>query len=439
MMIGLAFVVVAVLAAAAAGRKCTERRKGLRLYKQAWNAVLNNFYEADLLSDWASWEHKFDKQISCERDARQFITEMLSSLNDDFTRILTRDQARELGSGGTRKWVGVGVAIAAAGSGWRITGLLDGGPAMSAGLKVGDILVSVGDRQVDNTEGEYVDTLLRGRKGTDARIVVLRDGATLSFSVPRRPISFSPVQAQSLENGLVLLTISSFDSENTALSIMMKLSQLANPAGIIIDLRDNTGGLTSEAIYAASLFLRRGVITSYVEHNAELREFVTRTISAFGATYLTELTERADGSRESDRMGRLPFLNATTPIVLLVNEYTASAAELFAAALQENGRATTVGTRTLGKGIGQTVVTVSGARSSHNNLIWRAIRRLLIGRVPVAHLMITAIRTSTPKGNWLGDAQNQRFGLTPNVVAERMECSEGKDNQLEVAISVISD
>lgn len=226
-------------------------------------------------------------------------------------------------------YVGVGITILAQedDSGFLIVGVTPGGPAEEAGLQVKDLLVMVAEQDVRGmTTGEVRD-LVRGKEGTSVSMTVLREGEAVTIPVERRKVETPVATGQMLEGKVGLVTIENFDercAEETIAAIEALLEDGARK--LIFDVRNNPGGYASELVKVLDYLLPEGEVFHTVDYNGK------------------EVIDRSDASC------------LEMPMAVLVNGSSYSAAEFFAAALQEYEAATVVGEQTVGKGYFQTTI-----------------------------------------------------------------------------------
>lgn len=218
------------------------------------------------------------------------------------------------------RWTGVGLWTGRRGDGRiEVDRVQPDSPAARAGLRAGDRLLSVDGREVTGLPVADVVALLRGEAGTPVVLGVGRDGAALTETVRRAELHADPVTVRRLAGGITVIKVASF-TKGSGERVKEALREAPPGGGVMLDLRGNPGGLVAEAVTAASAFLDGGLV----------------------ATYDVRGSERALYAAPGGDTGR--------PLVALVDGGTMSAAELVTGALQDRGRAVTVGTRTFGKG-----------------------------------------------------------------------------------------
>jgi carboxyl-terminal processing protease len=256
-------------------------------------------------------------------------------------------------------------------------------PAAAAGLMSGDLIIRIGQRDVQGlTLKEAVD-LMRGKPGSSVRLLVLREDEKRTFpvNITRAKIQVKPVKSRLLESGLGQLRISTFNdfTESTLVSHVLLLEEQnkAPLQGLVLDLRNNPGGLLQQAIAVSDDFLNEGEIVS------------TRGRIA------------GQDSRYTARNGDI--LNGK-PIVVLINGGSASAAEIVAGALQDNRRAVLLGTKSFGKGSVQTIFELPGDTG----------------------MRLTTALYYTPSGSSI-----QAHGIVPDIVVKPLKTPEQERLQLE--------
>lgn len=258
---------------------------------------------------------------------------MLEGLEDDYAALLVGDASRDLTERTTGNYGGVGVRVDLRGGTMTVVASLPDSPAERAGIRTGDQIVEIDGVPMEGGARETGARSLRGEEGTEVKIALRRPGVpgTLRYSLVRATIHRSSVTpGVLLEAGIAYLALNPV-SERSAEELETELGRLKGDGmrGLILDLRGNPGGVLEQGVQVADLFLDRG---------SEIVAIRGRTTDV-NRTYL-------DGSPD-----RFPGL----PIAVLVDEGTASAAEIVAGALQDHDRALVLGQPTFGKGIVQTV------------------------------------------------------------------------------------
>ncbi len=310
---------------------------------------------------------------------------MVAGLEDPYSHYLDRSSYESRNEPQTPR-IGIGVDLEHEPEGLRITGVVEGSPAAQAGLMRGDLIVKIGSTSLANRDDAFGLDLLRGAAGTTVTLTVLRDRAQHVFSVERRefvvPVATSRILSHDgVRIGYLRLTGFS-EGSGDKLRAEVRAALQGHAQGLILDLRGNGGGLIDQAINVTSIFLAHGTIMSAEERGQRPRVY------------------KASGD----------VIAPDTPLVVLVDQGTASSSEIVTAALQDHGRAKVVGTRTYGKGVFQQTL------------------RLVNGGA----LDITIGQFFAPDGRNLGDGVHQGTGIVPNVDVPEDSHSAG-DEALAVA------
>jgi carboxyl-terminal processing protease len=252
---------------------------------------------------------------------RAAIEGMLRSLGDKWSQYLPESESTSFENAVEGQYSGIGVWLRSDESGLvGIAGVVPTSPAEFANLQEGDLIQSVDGETTKNKSLDTVAKLLSGKPNTTAILSVNRSEEILTFSVKRTELRSNPVQLKKLKNEIVLISISEF-TRGTARSMRSALAASGSErAGVILDLRGNPGGLLVEATDVAGAFLNGGTVVEFFMPGKSPEIF-----NAIG-----------DG-------------DSKTPLVVLIDRGTASAAEIVAAALQDRNRAVIVGERTFGK------------------------------------------------------------------------------------------
>lgn len=217
---------------------------------------------------------------------------------------------------------------------------MDNSPAELAGVCVGDELVSVDGQDVRGMNVNEISPFIRGELGTQVTLGLLRDGEEFFVTLTRIEIKQNSVSYEFLDGNILYLKLSSFN-QGAAEEVKKVLAEADKKKieKVIFDLRNNTGGFGSEAYEIASMFLPQGMLIATMEYNDETRNEV--------------------------HVSTAPFKVQKYKTAVLVNEYSASASELLAAAFQDNGMGVLIGTHTYGKGTGQQIYPLSAFESGY--------------------------------------------------------------------------
>jgi carboxyl-terminal processing protease len=259
---------------------------------------------------------------------------MMKSL-DGYSVFLDPESFRDISVETTGKFGGIGIEIGVREGILTVISPIDGTPASRAGIKSGDMIVKIdGELTRDLTLDEAVEKM-RGEPGTSIRISVLRKGAdnkVLEFDIERAQIKLESVKsARILEDGIGYIRLGEFQQLSTEdLRETVDRLRKEGAAGLVVDIRNNPGGLLDSAVGVSELFLPEGAVIVSTEARDPAKSM--------------EFRAGSDG----------PFRDMT--LVLVVNKGSASAAEIFAGAIRDNGRGIIVGEQTFGKGSVQTVI-----------------------------------------------------------------------------------
>ncbi len=265
---------------------------------------------------------------------------MLGALNDPYSRFLDPSQARMLQEESSGEFYGIGAQLGLrrieVNGKWedRVTIIapLPKSPAERAGLKAGDYIVAVDDKDVKGLSVDEVASRIRGKKGTYVKLTIERKGLKehLTFTIQRELIKVEPVESKMLPEGYGYIKLQSF-SENAGEELKKAVEKLVREGakGLILDLRNNPGGLFQEALKTASVFIKDSPIVIVQERGGKRTPF--------------------------DPIKSL-YVKNSLPLIVLVNEGSASASEILAGAIKDHERGKLLGRRTFGKGLVQTVI-----------------------------------------------------------------------------------
>ena len=257
----------------------------------------------------------------------------VNGIGDEYTEYFTKDEMDDFKQDTEGNYVGIGIYMTknTRDNTIVIIAPIKGSPAESAGIKTGDIIKKVDGVEYTGDDYEKISSYIKGKNGTKVNLEVEREGETLNFEIERRKIELYPIESEVLENNIGYISLSSFD-ENCSKKFKDNYDKLVekNIKSLIIDVRNNGGGIVGEALKIADYALDKD------------KKIIT--------------TVDKKGKETEEKSKKEKIINI--PIIVLVNENTASASEILAVALKENEVAKVVGTRTYGKGVIQELLTL---------------------------------------------------------------------------------
>ncbi|MGB8635917.1 MAG: S41 family peptidase [Rhodanobacteraceae bacterium] len=270
--------------------------------------------------------------VSDKRLMQAAIHGLLSKL-DPHSAFLDRRDLRQLSEDTSGEYAGIGIQVAAVGGQLRVIAPLDGTPAARAGIRSGDVILSINGKAITSQSIDSMVDHLRGPAGSQVTLSILHDKASVPklIKLTRERIQVASVRSRMLEPGFALLRISEFQqaTEQDLRQAITRLEKGGALKGAVLDLRSNPGGLLTAAVGVSDIFLERGAI-----------------VSTRGRTAQSDM--RFDATQGDMLHG--------APLVVLVDQGTASAAEIVAGALKDNHRGLIMGQRTFGKGSVQSVL-----------------------------------------------------------------------------------
>jgi carboxyl-terminal processing protease len=342
---------------------------------------------------WEAWQIVHDYYVDQPLDDTKLmqgaIRGMIAALGDKHSSYMDPLEYKDATSDLSGQYEGIGAWVNTEGNYLTISEPMPGSPAEKAGLITGDQIVKIDGEDMTGVLPELARRKVLGPAGSSVVLTILRDGVENPFdvSVTRDAIKVASVDSKMLENNIAYVKIRNFgDQTDEELTTALKDLLKQKPAGLVLDFRNNPGGSLDTAINIASQFIGNGVIL-YEEYG--------------------------DGTRQTHE-AKQGGLATDIPLVVLVNEFSASASEVVAGAIQDTGRAELVGTTTYGKGSVQQWIPLTGDEGAV--------------RVTIAHWL-------TPKGRLIHEV-----GLKPDVeVKMTEEDTKAKlDPQLDAAIKLLT-
>ena len=316
----------------------------------------------------------------------------INGLNDEYTEYISKEDMADYMADTTGNFVGVGVYMVQDTEANKIMVLspIKGSPAEKAGLQPGDYIIAVDGVTYTGEQMTEASNKIKGETGTTVKLQIQRKDETLDIELTRENIKVNPVEGEVLENNIGYIEFSSFD-DGTAEEFKMKFKELQGKGikSLIIDLRNNGGGIVDEALEIANYILDKDSVILY-EVDKNNNETVEKTTDE-------------------------PIINM--PIVILTNENTASSSEILAGALKDHKKATIVGEKTYGKGVIQRLLTLPDGSG----------------------LKITSEKYLTPNRteiNKVGIEPDEKVEL-PETVTNILNVEKTEDTQLQKAIEIL--
>ena len=380
-----------------------------KTYYIAWKLIKDQFYNQEYNGqNWSRWEHHYDGKLKTSDDAHKGIETMLASLGDPYTRFLDRDAFTDEKDQIDARLFGVGMQLGMRTEDQKIVVIapIENTPAAKAGMTGGDEIIEVDGKPV---KGQSLDTVvkqIRGPLDTKVTITFLRKTEKKKVVLQRAEIPVKAVSlAETLPGNIGYIRLDSFISKNGYEEMKKVLEAKKDCDGIILDLRSNPGGLLTNAVEIAQLFVDHGVIVSTID---------------------------AEGYKQSQVAHSTPI--CTQPLVVLINGYSASASEILSGALHDLNRAKLVGQKSFGKGLVQAInklddgsginITIARYLTPNDTDIHKT------GIMPDYKVDLKDEDYKADKGPWWIDTKMKNFKKGP---------TDGKDIQLNKAIEVLKE
>jgi carboxyl-terminal processing protease len=324
-------------------------------------------------------------------DDKKLINEAISGMLtglDPHSSFLDADAFKDLQAGTQGEFGGLGIEVGAEDGAIRVIAPIDDTPAARAGIKSGDLIIKIDDKLTRGMTLTDAVKLMRGKPRTSLTLTIARKGEAkpLEFNLTRDVIKVQSVRARLIEPGYAFVRVSQFQ-ERTVEDLAKQVNDLYKQGplkGIVLDLRNDPGGLLHSAVGVSAAFLpRRALVVSTDGRTEDAR----RRFVAAPEDYLR--------GRSDDVVAKLPPEVKNVPLVVLLNGASASASEIVAGALQDHKRATLIGTQSFGKGSVQTIIPIANSAEG-----------------PAA-IKLTTARYYTPSGRSI-----QAKGITPDLLVE---------------------
>ena len=329
-----------------------------------------------------------DKYYLGEMDSSDMLESSIKGyvegLGDPYTEYLTKDEYEELMIDINGNFVGIGVYMTQNREGQIcVLAPIEGSPAEEVGIESGDIILYANDEDLTGMDTNLAVNKIKGKEGTTVELEILRGAKTFKVTVERRKVEIPDVESEMLEDNIGYIRLLTFDEECT-IEFLDHYNELKEKGmkSLIIDVRDNGGGLVTEVLNLADIMLPKDqVIMKSIDKEGE----------------------------ETIYKSKIKPIITDMKIAILINEYSASASEILAGALQDNKAATIVGTTTYGKGVMQ------------------ELKPFATGA-----LKITVEEFRTPNGNVINEK-----GISPDIEVEELLEETTEDIQLQKAIEIL--
>lgn len=288
----------------------------------------------------------------------------VAALEDKYTQYMSKREYEDLLTSVTGNYVGIGIYMYEdENNNIIVLEPIEGSPAKEAGLQTDDIIISINGESCSGMGIDDAAEKIKGEAGTTVTLEILRGNETITKTIERRAVQIQDSSSEVLDGNIGYISLTTFD-EKCSTNVLGYLQDFKNKGikSVIIDLRDNTGGIVTEAIELSEIFVKKG-------------DVIMRSYSKAGE----EQVVTSSSNNVIDMK-----------VVVLVNEYSASATEIFVAALKDNKLATIVGTKTYGKGVMQEVIPLLGGA-----------------------LKVTIEEFKTPNGDKINEE-----GITPDITVE---------------------
>ena len=340
----------------------------------------------DLLNSLIDQYYLYEGEVDEDALAEGIYSGYTAALGDPYTEYYDREETAALMESTSGEFSGIGATMTqnTDGPGAVITAVYEGSPAAEAGLQAGDVISKVDGNDVSGMDLDSIVSLIKGEKGTEVKITVLRYGQEIETAAVRDIIQMQTVDSVMLDDQVGYISVSEFDDVTyDQFKSALDSLEAQGMAGLVIDLRNNPGGNLDTVTDMLKLLLPEGPIVSITDKNGDTEEIT------------------CDGSNEF-----------TKPLTVLVNQYSASASEVFCGAVQDYGIGSIVGVTTYGKGVVQQLIDLGDGTC----------------------LKVTIAEYYTPSGRSINGV-----GVKPDVEAEYVYDAENPeaDNQLETAVETV--
>ncbi len=302
------------------------------LYEEAWNVINQEYVDGQFNGqNWGQWRYRFQGKLKDPQDAYVAIGTMVASLNDEYTRFLRPRDMSEQTMSIDSKLYGVGIQISKRDNKLMVLATIDGTPADKAGLLPKDVITFIDTYETAGMSVEDAADRIRGERGTYVTLTIKRNQQQLKKRIQRDEIKLKSVFTKPMKDPRIgYVRLSSFISEAMLGEMDDVMRKVQDKQALIVDLRGNYGGLLTNAVEIADMFLDSGDIVSIVNRDKDRRVYDAHPGAIF-----------------------------RRPMVVLIDGGSASASEILSGALKDNKRATLIGSQSFGKGLVQKINNLS--------------------------------------------------------------------------------
>lgn len=331
--------------------------------------------------------YKFTEELTDEKKKKMVdaaVAAMVKALDDKYSSYIEPEKVAEFKEGLDGKFEGIGAYVEMIEENLTITSPIKGSPAEEAGVEPGDIVITVDTKSIKGMNISEAIDLIRGQEGTNVELGILREGIDRNITVTRGKITVPSITLE-WKNNIPIIGVHQFnrDTARDFLSIWNKEVKDKKPRGLIVDLRNNPGGFLTAAVEMGEIFLKKGQLIFTVEHRDGIQEY------------------------RSSKEGELSHFDN---IVVLQNNGSASASEIFTGMIQDYKLGKIVGKTSVGKGTVQEISNFSNGAS----------------------LKLTVAKWLTPNGRWIHEE-----GIIPEIEVENSTIEEKRkkvDHQIDAAV-----
>ncbi len=361
------------------------------VYNQVWERINQTYYDADRLAlvNFSEWKDKFVGKLTTIEELENALQQMVASIGDHWTQYIPYAELVNNHDQYVSGLLDLGMSLQLSNGVWKVWYVFYGGPAYYADIRRGDTITSIGGTALAGLNQEQVDALLLQQRGNKVPVVARHAGITESITLTVAEAAPDAVTSRLYPGNVAYIRFPNFDDADIYREFRYQLAALYQTSGpshfraLLLDLRGNPGGQVQEAISFVALFLKNGVVMNETTRSGRL-------INSTALSVIEPQWGNATGTEF------YKFLE-TVPMYVLVDETSASAAELTTGALKDNHRAVILGQTTWGKGVGYEVFNQQSG--DHQILPTGGI------------LQITTLGYTTPNGHVV-----QGDGVHPNVV-----------------------